>query len=1142
MKCPKCGRELLNNTYFDQTKLNELVEKKEILFYDIKMTLEDDIVTITCPFCHEDFSKTENEFINELNTQEEYTESTTTYSTGGGYSSYSSGSKKTSSTSSSSTQAATSLASGSSQLAGDIDLPTYAELDYVINKMNNLISSSVGPLTSKIGAFSTMGLDLGGAAAGLSKVSNSLNSIVGGNSTLQESYNILKNVESKLRAMDSNYDLFMALGYIDNMTENGGDFKILGANTSLAEQQEILNRVNSTLETNKDKISVDSKTEGEIISTVANAALNTQNVNSNTLAGMSGSLSTIVNTLLKDYAKVTTFERRNGGLFIQKADVYTIGIPANYRGQTMDTAIFFDMDQTNKQPTLGAAKYNSHNYKDGACAKQEDIADTIMNQNPNTIVAVSHFKASDGDVKEMLNVMDKIGVNSGHTVVSGFSAGGNKALTATEEILKNHKNLGNPELFLIDCNQTNQVSSSTISYLGANNVKCTLFHQLNNNYLKKNYNHLYNSGIDMSVVNLSSDWSVSDSNHLAKKRIAVNDNFFGYMLGNTNLPTNNYYGVGNYSYLHYDKLTGNFETTSPDRHVIRLASTVNNDVTNAFNTTNLSSTNTNNNNYNKAVSGSKVDYDTLTTLFPNAKVSTQPKNGLYTVRFGSDTLYVPENSYTGNVNIVAVWPGNNGHENDGWTSNITSDKLSNNWLYNAHSKGSFNTFGGVVNNDNIHIANVQLSVFSASGNNSVSTGKKPAGGYGGLDALANFVSTNKTAANNYQIVSYDGSYFGQEASAETIKTLTDTNTPVYVVASSTGGHQTSMYKQAAGLSKQGLDTYFIQTESSNHLDLVGRAFNNYIPGAIWGQSENYDKVGTYKTGYNFQHFTAGTGTSSAIGIDKLSASAKPNAVILPGTTSNNQTSALVGSATAGSGIIQLATSVDNTTQNTTANGQHVVTLPTSNNNVVINNPRVKDTTNAGSVVNRDIDSYLKSKGSSLEEYNKYISDNVNAAGYHTREGVVAAAVSAVDYLYDNYNAKLPYYLANQRPTIFLSNGIASNVGSNGKSFDCSGLVTWALKNGGYDINTKGSAKSTKTAFSDKTYSIKSDYVGKPGDLIASNGHVQIIVATDVNKGTYTVAEASGKYGVVMKEYDMHSTEAHHGGETVIVDMTPYYNS
>ena len=209
---------------------------------------------------------------------------------------------------------------------------------------------------------------------------------------------------------------------------------------------------------------------------------------------------------------------------------------------------------------------------------------------------------------------------------------------------------------------------------------------------------------------------------------------------------------------------------------------------------------------------------------------------------------------------------------------------------------------------------------------------------------------------------------------------------------------------------------------------------------------------------------------------------------------------------------------------------------------------IKSTIAASYKLDQPLSSYLKSKGGSLEEYNNYIRKSVEKAGVGTREGVVAAAVSSITYLYDKYDMKLPYYWGGHYPS---SIGIPSNFGYNTPSkpspsqtrypyvsFDCSGFVNWAIENGGYifpDTNNYTSSDRFSTC------SItSSSCIGKPGDLIDSDTHVVMIVSVDEANHRYYVAESTVA-GVIIQTREMHQQWSA-SKYTNVVSLEKFYNN
>jgi len=211
---------------------------------------------------------------------------------------------------------------------------------------------------------------------------------------------------------------------------------------------------------------------------------------------------------------------------------------------------------------------------------------------------------------------------------------------------------------------------------------------------------------------------------------------------------------------------------------------------------------------------------------------------------------------------------------------------------------------------------------------------------------------------------------------------------------------------------------------------------------------------------------------------------------------------------------------------------------------------IKDTTN-GDLLYEPITTFLESRGSSLEELNSFVYNSVKENGVGTRAGVVTAAVSMINYLYDNFNTSLPYYWGGSSQTIGLPKKIgiyspSSASSYTGKtdyhiSFDCSGFVSWVIKNGGYELPRLTTVGFHDT-FAKNSCNIRDENcIGQPGDLINSRGcHVQMIIAVDQENGKYYIAESSGS--VAMKQWGMHTSNCGNKKETRIIHMDEYYNN
>lgn len=215
----------------------------------------------------------------------------------------------------------------------------------------------------------------------------------------------------------------------------------------------------------------------------------------------------------------------------------------------------------------------------------------------------------------------------------------------------------------------------------------------------------------------------------------------------------------------------------------------------------------------------------------------------------------------------------------------------------------------------------------------------------------------------------------------------------------------------------------------------------------------------------------------------------------------------------------------------------------------IANLEIKNTTDA-KALHEPLSTFLPSHGSSVDDLNNFIKNSVQQNGYRTRAGVVTAAVSLVNYLYDGAKVRLPYYWGGDYQKIgvnpeFGGKAYRPAVSIHGNTyhyngFDCSGFVSWAIKNGGFDISRK-STSGFHTAYSSNSCVITDGSCeGQPGDLINSNGcHVQMIVSVDKNSGRYYVAESTGSKGLIMRPVGMH--EGNCGGkETRILHMNSLY--
>lgn len=206
------------------------------------------------------------------------------------------------------------------------------------------------------------------------------------------------------------------------------------------------------------------------------------------------------------------------------------------------------------------------------------------------------------------------------------------------------------------------------------------------------------------------------------------------------------------------------------------------------------------------------------------------------------------------------------------------------------------------------------------------------------------------------------------------------------------------------------------------------------------------------------------------------------------------------------------------------------------------------TSDDDTVLNQSLESFLSSNGSSLEEFNELIQDNVKSAGYGTRAGVVAAAVTLIGELGDNYGVKVPYYWGGGHADGVVVGALGywgstqCNTSANGRVYDrcgldCSGFVPWAIKNGGFNMAQNLASNFKNISGARKVTLSSSSAVVQPGDLLESDGHVVLVVAIDEENKQYICAEAAGyDYGVLFVRRSFGSS-GYWG-----VDMEDYYNN
>lgn len=200
----------------------------------------------------------------------------------------------------------------------------------------------------------------------------------------------------------------------------------------------------------------------------------------------------------------------------------------------------------------------------------------------------------------------------------------------------------------------------------------------------------------------------------------------------------------------------------------------------------------------------------------------------------------------------------------------------------------------------------------------------------------------------------------------------------------------------------------------------------------------------------------------------------------------------------------------------------------------------------GNATKLDTPLNTKLNSSQIEEINNSIINSIESAGYGTGDAVAAAATAFIMGLYDS-GYYLPYYYggghsgytgdSDNHLTIGINPVFGKTTTSTGEStmrnklsLDCSGFVSWAIKNAvksDFVGATSGAfvGYGKKISFSEVT----------PGDVFANSGHI-ILVVKNNGDGSVITAESTSS-GIIFNR-----VTASDVSQYSIVDMDDYYAS
>ena len=179
----------------------------------------------------------------------------------------------------------------------------------------------------------------------------------------------------------------------------------------------------------------------------------------------------------------------------------------------------------------------------------------------------------------------------------------------------------------------------------------------------------------------------------------------------------------------------------------------------------------------------------------------------------------------------------------------------------------------------------------------------------------------------------------------------------------------------------------------------------------------------------------------------------------------------------------------------------------------------------------------------VDNFNQYIKDNVDVAGYGTRAGVVAAGLSLIS----GYNFATGKRLRYSQP--YRQAQIQEGIVNQNFYLDCSSFAWWALYNGGFKIPTNSSGyqyspyTGDQISWARNTNSLKPVNTGKPGDFLIyhqsqARAHIVLIVG-NYDDGYYCAEFSSPKNGAVVSKRSYEDL-TYNGYQ--VMDMEEYYSN
>lgn len=174
---------------------------------------------------------------------------------------------------------------------------------------------------------------------------------------------------------------------------------------------------------------------------------------------------------------------------------------------------------------------------------------------------------------------------------------------------------------------------------------------------------------------------------------------------------------------------------------------------------------------------------------------------------------------------------------------------------------------------------------------------------------------------------------------------------------------------------------------------------------------------------------------------------------------------------------------------------------------------------------------LSRNGVSIQEFQSELVSSVESMGVCTRDAVVTAGMYIIDKLAD-YGYKMNYYWGGKY-SIGINPNWGSYIGSSPycdshndpdycrktsiySGFDCSGFVAWSLRQGCLDSSIEQQQTTTGGGI---PLAGKTEAVCEPGDALASESHIVLVIGLDDENKRYIIAESSNGLVINTKPYN-----------------------